>query len=118
MGDYYPADTNEVRKNGMRGVLSTGAGIGVLLFSSLLNIPVLGWILSGGLVALGVLGLVGKGKSDKTTGTIMMGAGILGLASFIFKGLTGTLLGLGGFVLIGFGVFSLFKFTKGLKSRS
>ena len=72
----------------------------------------------GGLVALGAMGLAGKGKADKTTGTIMMGAGVLGLASFLFKGLTGFLLGTGGLVLIGFGVFSLFKFRKGLKSRS
>lgn len=118
MGDYYPVDAAEVRKNGMRGVLSTGAGVGLLLFNSLLHVPVLGWILSGGLVALGVMGLAGKNSSDKMTGTIMMGAGALGLASIFLKGLTGFLLGAGGVALLGFGVFSLFKFAKGLKSRS
>lgn len=118
MGDYYPVDAAEVRKNGMRGVLSTGAGLGLLLFNSLLHVPVLGWILSGGLVALGVMGLAGKNNSDKMTGTIMMGAGALGLASIFLKGLTGFLLGAGALVLLGFGAFSLFKFVKGLKSRS
>jgi hypothetical protein len=118
MGDYYPTDTNEVRKNGMRGVISTGAGIGMLLFNSLLHLPVIGWILGGGLVALGIMGLAGKARADKTTGMILMGAGILGLSSFVLKGLTSFVLGISGIALIGFGAFSLFKFIKGLKSRA
>ncbi|TFG83175.1 MAG: hypothetical protein E4H20_06130 [Spirochaetales bacterium] len=118
MSDNYPVDTTDVRKNGMRGVLSTGAGIGLLLFNGLLNIPILGWIISGALIVLGALGLVGKQGSDKTTGSILIGAGALGVASFVLKGLTGTLLGIGGVGLIGFGIFNLFKFVKGLKSRS
>lgn len=117
--DYnYPADASEVRKNGMRGVISTGTGIGLMLFNSLLHIPVLGWILGGGLVALGVMGLVGKKSTDKTTGTVLIGAGVLGLSSFLLKGLTGFLLGTAGLGLLGFGIFNLFKFAKGLKARS
>ena len=118
MGDNYPADSSEVRKNGMRGVISTGAGIGLMLFNSLLHIPVLGWILGGGLVALGVMGLVGKKSTDKTTGAVLIGAGALGLSSFLLKGLTGFLLGTAGLGLLGFGIFNLFKFAKGLKNRS
>jgi len=117
MGDYYPVDAGEVRKNGMRGVISTGAGIGLMLFNSLLNIPVVGWILGGGLVVLGVMGLVGRTRTDKTTGTVMMAAGALGIASFVLKGFTGFILGAAGIGLVGFGVFYLFKFVKGLKSR-
>ncbi len=59
MGDNYPVNADDVRKNGMRGVISTGAGIGLMLFNSLLHIPVVGWILGGGLVVLGVMGLIG-----------------------------------------------------------
>jgi len=118
MGDYYPADQSEVRKNGMRGVISTGAGLGLMLFNSLLHIPVLGWILGGGLIALGVMGLVGKKSADKTTGALLIGAGALGLSSFLLKGLTGFVLGTGGLGLLGFGIYNLFKFAKGLKSRS
>ncbi|MBN2873494.1 MAG: hypothetical protein JXM71_00240 [Spirochaetales bacterium] len=118
MSDNYPTDSGEVRKNGMHGVVSTGAGIGLLLFNSLLNIPVVGWILGGGLVVLGIMGLVGKNRTDKTTGALLMGAGVLGLASFLLKGFTGFILGIAGFGMIGYGVFNLFKFARGLKSRS
>ena len=117
MGDYYPVDAGEVRKNGMRGVISTGAGIGLMLFNSLLHIPVVGWIVGGALVVLGVMGLAGKNRTDKTTGTVLIGAGALGLSSFIFKGLTGFALGAAGLGLLGYGIFNLFKFAKGLKSR-
>ncbi|MBU0927199.1 MAG: hypothetical protein KKA67_05580 [Spirochaetes bacterium] len=117
MSDNYPVDSGEVRKNGMRGVISTGAGVGLILFNSLLHIPVVGWILGGGLVALGVMGIVGKNRTDKTTGMVLLGAGALGLASFLLKGLTGFVLGAAGIGLIGFGVFSLIKFARGLKSR-
>ncbi len=102
----------------MRGVVSTGAGLGLMLFNSLLHIPVIGWILGGGLIALGVMGLVGKNRTDKTTGAVLIGAGVLGLASFLLKGFTGFILGAAGIGLVGFGVFSLFKFAKGLKARS
>jgi hypothetical protein len=118
MSDNYPVNSDEVRKNGMRGVVSTGAGIGLMLFNSLLNIPVIGWILGGGLVVLGVMGLIGKNRTDKTTGLVMMGAGVLGILSFFLKGFTGFILGAAGIGLIGFGVFNLIKFAKGLKSRS
>jgi hypothetical protein len=118
MGDYYPVDAGEVRKNGMRGVISTGAGVAMLLFNTLLHIPVVGWILGGGLIALGIMGLAGKARTDKTTGMILMGAGALGLGSFILKGLTSFFLGLAGVGLIAFGAFNLIKFVKGLKSRA
>lgn len=118
MGDYYPVDANEVRKNGMRGVISTGAGIGLVLFNSLLHLPVVGWVIGGALVALGVMGLVGKNRTDRTTGTILLAAGALGLSSFLFKGLTSFLLGTSGLGLLVFGIFNLFKFARGLKSRS
>lgn len=118
MSDNYPVNSDVVRKNGMHGVISTGAGIGLILFNSLLHIPVVGWILGGGLVVLGIMGLIGKNSTDKTTGVLMMGAGVLGLLSFFLKGFTGFILGAAGIGLIGYGVFNLFKFAKGLKSRS
>jgi hypothetical protein len=118
MGDYYPADAGDVRRNGMRGVISTGAGVSLLLFNLLLNSPVVGWVLGGGLIALGIMGLLGKARTDKTTGMILLGAGALGLGSFLLKGLTSFFLGLAGIGLIGFGAFNLIKFVKGLKSRA
>ncbi len=118
MGDYYPADRTEVQKQGVKGVMYTGGGLALMLFNSLLSVPVLGQILGGGLVLLGILGVLGRSKNDKVTGTVLMGAGVLGLASFIFKGLTGFLLGAGGFALVVVGAISIFKFIKGVKSRA
>lgn len=118
MSDNYPVERSEVSRQGVRGVLYTGGGLGLMLFNSLLGIPVLGHILGGALVILGILGLFGRKKNDKLTGTILLAAGGLGLASFLFKGLTSTLLGIGGVGLLIVGVISLFKFVKGIKSRS
>lgn len=118
MSDYYPVDTAEVKKHGMRGIISTGAGVGIILFNSLLHIPVLGWVFGGAMVVLGVMGFFGRTRTDKTTGKILMGAGLFGIASMIFKGFTGFILGTAGAGLIGYGLFNLFKFAKGLKSRS
>jgi len=117
MSDYYPAEAGEVRRHGMRGVISTGAGLGLMVFNSLLHLPVVGWVLGGALVVLGVMGVAGRNRTDKMTGSVMMGAGVLGLASIVLKGFTGFILGAAGVGLIGYGVYNLFKFAKGLKSR-
>lgn len=118
MSDNYPVDAAEVKKQGMRGVISTGAGLGLILFNSMLRIPVLGWILGGAMVVLGIMGFLGRNRTDKNTGKVLMGAGILGLASIFFKGFSGLILGASGIGLVGYGIFNLVKFAKGLKSRS
>lgn len=118
MEDTSLTNVENVRKAGMRGVVSTGAGIGLMLFNTLLHVPVVGYVLGGALVVLGVMGLIGKNRTDKSTGAVLIGAGVLGLASFFLKGVTGYLLGAGGLGLIGYGIFNLVKFARGLKSRS
>jgi len=67
---------------------------------------------------LGLVGLLGRDKTDKTTGIVLIAAGAAGLASLILPGLSSFLFGVGGLALVGFGVLNLFKFIKGLKSRS
>lgn len=118
MGDYYPVDSSELRKQGTRGVISTGAGVGLWLVNGLLHIPVVGAILGGALAVLGILGLVGRDRTDKVTGAVLLAAGGAGLASLILPGLSSFLFGVGGLALVGFGLVNLFKFVKGLKSRS
>jgi len=118
MADYHPVDADDVRRSGMRGVIATGGGIGLILFNSLLHIPIVGWVVGGALVVLGVMGVLGRNRTDKTSGAVLLGAGALGLASFLFKGITGFVLGAGSLGLIGYGVFNLIKFARGLKSRS
>jgi len=118
MDDTSLTDVGTVRRAGMRGVVSTGAGVGLILFNTLLHIPVVGYVIGGALVVLGIMGLIGKNRTDKSTGAVLIGAGVLGLASFLLKGITGFVLGAGGLGLIGYGIFNLFKFARGLKSRS
>lgn len=118
MSYEYPVDPNTLRAKGTKGVLSTGAGVGLWIVNALVGLPVIGWVISGGLVFLGIMGLVGRERTDKTTGAIMMGAGGLGLASIFLKGLTSFLFGFGGFALVAYGVWNLIQFARGLKSRS
>ena len=118
MSDNYPVDPTELRNQGTRGVISTGAGVALWIVNGLLHIPYLGVILGGVLAVLGLLGLFGRSGTDRTTGVILMAAGGAGLASIILPGLSSFLFGAGGLALVGFGLFNLFKFLKGLKSRS
>ncbi len=118
MNDYHPVDAESVRKSGMRGVIATGGGLGLFLFNSLLHLPLVGWVVGGALLVLGVMGVLGRNRTDKTSGALLIGAGVLGLASILFGRFTGFILGVGSLGLIGYGVFNLIKFTRGLKSRS
>lgn len=118
MSDYYPADPAELRKQGTRGVISTGAGLGLWVVNALLRVPYLGAALGAILVVFGILGIVGRNRTDRTTGIVLMAAGGAGLASLIFPGISSALFWLGGLGLVGFGLFNLFKFLRGLKSRS
>lgn len=118
MGDYYPADPAELRRQGTRGVISTGAGVGLWLVNGLLRVPFLGPALGGVLVLLGILGLVGRNRTDRTTGVVLMAAGGAGLASLVLPGLSSLLFWLSGLGLVGFGLYNLFKFLRGLKSRA
>ena len=118
MSDYYPVDSSELKKQGTRGVLSTGAGLAVWIVNGLLHVPVIGIVLGGALTVLGVLGLLGRNKADKETSIVLMAAGGAGLASLILPGLSSVLLGIGGLALVGYGAVNLFKFIKGLRSRS
>jgi hypothetical protein len=118
MGDYYPVDSSDLRARGTKGVMSAIGGVGLLGVNALLSIPIVGWVIGGGLVVLGISGLFGRSKTDKATGGIMMAAGAAGLAALLIPHLTHALLGLGGFALLAFGGWNIYKFVKGLRSRA
>ena len=118
MSDYYPANPDDLRKQGTKGVMAAAGGVGLWVVSGLLNIPVLGWIIAGGLVVLGVTGVFGKTKTDKPPGGLMMAAGAAGIAALVLPGLTHFLLGAGGLALVAFGAWNIFKFVRGLKTRA
>jgi len=118
MSDNYPVDSNELRNKGTKGVMAAAGGIGLWGVNALLSVPVLGWIIGGALVVFGVSGILGKTKTDRASGALMTAAGAAGLVSIVLPGLRSFLLGTGGFALIAYGAWNIFKFVKGLRERA
>lgn len=118
MSDNYPVSADVVRRNGMRGFFGSAAGLGMLVFTRLITLSFIGPVLGGLLAATGVVGLLRKNNSDKLTNGLLIGTGVLGLATLILPRAVGTLGLLSGFALLAFGIVHFVKFFKGLKSRS
>jgi hypothetical protein len=116
--DNYPVDSSDLRNRGTKGVMSAVGGLGLLGVNALISIPIIGWVVCGGLVFLGVSGVFGKSRTDKTSGSLMMAAGVAGLAGILLPHFTRGLLGLGAFALLGYGAWNIFKFIKGLRNRA
>jgi hypothetical protein len=116
--DNYPVDSGDLRNRGTKGVMSAVGGLGLLGVSALISIPVIGWVICGGLVFLGVSGLFGKSRTDKTSGTLMVAAGAAGLAGILLPHFTRGLLGAGALALLGYGAFNIYKFVRGLRDRA
>jgi hypothetical protein len=117
MESNLPVDPKNLTDKGTKAVMSTAAGLGMLAVNALLSIPVVGTVISAGLLGLGAIGLFGKSKTDKASGTVLAAAGIAGLTTLFIPGVAHSLLSLGGIGLLGFGVFNLISFLKGLKSK-
>jgi len=112
----------KVSKQGVQGDVTTAGGIVTFIVAAITTgvggIHWLGAILG---VVVGVAGLaLSSSRHDRTLGvvTTVVGAG-MAVASFgLLRGLIhGVLIG-GGIVLVGIGVYSLYRFFRGLKSRS
>jgi hypothetical protein len=112
MSDIEPR--SKVSKNGVKGVgaLAGGVGLGILAALSTHWLP--------GLIAGGVLAVVGfslsGSKSDRTAGIVVAGAGIATAVAAIAH-LSG-LIWVPAVALIAAGAWSLFKFFRGVRSRS
>lgn len=117
MENNYPVDPRNLSDKGTKGVMSTAAGLGVLGVNALLGVPVVGTVLSAGLLALGAIGLFGKTKTDKTSGGVLAVAGIAGLTTLFIPGVAHSVLSLGGIGLLGYGVFNLVSFLRGLNRK-
>lgn len=118
MSDNYPVEKKDLTEKGTKGIMSAGAGIGLLGINALLGIPVLGWVLSAGLLALGAVGLFGKTKTDKVSGGLLSVAGIAGLTTMFLPGLARSLLSLGGVGLLLYGLVNIGGFLAGLRKKS
>ncbi len=118
MSDNYPVEQKDLSEKGTKGIMSAGAGVGLLAINMLMGIPILGWALSAGLLALGAIGLFGKTKTDKVSGSLLTGAGAVGLLTIIMPGLARSLLSLGGVGLLIYGIANFAGFLSAIKKKS
>ncbi len=126
MGDNYPVDSRDLSKRGTRGVISAGAGVGLILVNSILHFPLLGGVISGALVLVGLAGLFGRSKTDKLAGGVALVAGAAGLSTVLrsvpilgaIAGFSSFVIGAGAVALLGYGAWNIFKFIKGLRNRA
>jgi len=118
MGDNYPVDATELRESGTKGIMSVGAGIGLFgvnaIIGALTHIPWVGPVIGGGLLVFGLVGLLGKSKTDKVAAGVLVGAGV----AVVMHGFVSFLLGLGGLGLLAYGGWNIVKFVRGLKRRA
>ena len=113
MSDIVPR--NEVSKSGVKGVGAVVGGATLLVLSAISSIPVLG-VIAGAVLAVIGFSLT-TSRSDRTAGVVTAIAGVVTVAAALIPGLR-WLVWLPGLGLIGTGVYMLFKFFRGMKSRS
>jgi hypothetical protein len=113
MSDIVPR--NEVTKSGVKGVGAVAGGTTLLVLSAVSHIPVIG-IIAGAVLAVVGFSLTSS-RSDRTAGVVTAVAGIVTAAAALIPGLR-WLIWVPGVGLIGAGVYMLFKFFRGVKSRS
>jgi len=118
MSDNYPVDSSDLRARGTKGVMSAIGGVGLMIVSALVASPIVAGIIGGGLALLGITGIFSKKRTDRTTGGVVLAVGGIAVASAFLHGPLSGLLGLGGFALLVFGGWNIFKFVRGLRSRA
>ena len=113
MSDIVPR--SEVSKSGVKGVGAVAGGAALLVLNWIAAIPVVG-IIAGAILAVVGFSLT-TSRSDRTLGVVAAVAGIVTAAASLIHGLHCLILvpALG---LLGIGVYLLFKFFRGMKSRS
>lgn len=130
--DYLdPMDSNkELTNRGVRGVGFTVGGVVLLILKGVATAAggIVGLVLGGITIVVGASSLKSSSAADKTGGAIALGAGALlaltGLSRFHIPlisgiaGLTSGLVGIGAIGLIGYGLWNIFKFVKGLRNRA
>ena len=71
--------------------------------------------MGGGIAVLGLLGILGKTKTDKKIGVIAL---IFGVVAMALPEVSGLVLALGGMGLVGYGLYNVYRFVRGLKERA
>jgi hypothetical protein len=116
MSDIVPR--SEVTKRGVKGVGAVAGGVGLLVLA---GIAVAGPFHLLGLIAGGVIAVVGmalsRSKSDRTAGVVATVAGFLTVGVALIPSLR-FLMVIPGIGLLGAGIYSLVRFFRGMKSRT
>jgi len=130
MYDIEPTDSKELSNRGFKGISATVGGVALLVLKGIAGL--LGGIVGVGIgviaMGIGVSGLKSGTRADKTGGAVALGAGALlaltGIARWhipIISGLASFSTGLvtlGAVGLIGYGLWNVFKFVRGLRNRA
>ncbi|MFP4362858.1 MAG: hypothetical protein ACLFR1_03200 [Spirochaetia bacterium] len=114
MGDMVPRQT--IAKDAGKAIGGIGGGAALMLLNGLGGIP---GIVVGSVITLAGLG-ISSSKEDRIAGLITTAAGaltIIGALPFV-GGIASTLMTIGGLGLLGGGIYSAYRFFKGMKSRS
>ena len=113
MSDIVPR--SEVSKSGVKGVGAVAGGAVLLVLNWIAYIPVIG-IIAGAVLAVVGFSLT-TSRSDRTAGVVAVVAGVVTAGASLIHGLHSLIL-LPAIGLLGVGVYQLFKFFRGMKSRS
>jgi len=110
----------KVAKQGLQGVISTAGGIVSFVLAGITT-GAFHWfgVIVGGVIAVAGLAL-SSSRHDRSLGvaTTVVGAAVTLASVGILHGLVHGVLVAGGVVLVGIGVYSLFRFFRGLKTRA
>ena len=135
MSDLEPVESKEITNAGVRGVGATVGGLALFIVQGISGfLGGIGGLVIGGLsFVLGASSMKSHSSTDKRGGAIAMVAGAVlalpGLGHFLgpipviggilkaAAGFSGFVIGAGAVGLIGYGVYNIVKFVRGLKSR-
>ncbi len=135
MNDVQPVSEKEITNAGVRGVGATVGGLGLVILRGISTAfgGIAGLVVGGLSFIVGAASVKSASKTDRRGGAIAMVAGIVfalpGLAKLLkwvpvvggsivaFDHLANGLIGIGALGLIGYGVYNIVKFAKGLRSR-
>jgi hypothetical protein len=121
VNDSKQMSRKSLSKLGVGAVFQVIGGAALLILGALPVLPAA--VVGGVLTVLGLVEVFSKDPQDKRVGALLTVAGVAGLLSKfgvipLLRATSGAALRIGGFVLLGFGVWSAVRFIMGLKKRS
>ena len=110
MSDIVPR--SEITKNGVKAVGAIAGGVTLLVLAA---VPLFAIIAGSVLVVAGLA--LSSSKSDRAVGIVTVVVGAASLVTGIFHG-TSWIMQIAGILLIGTGIYAVWKFFRGMKTRT